>query len=360
MSREPLRDPHMKRAPKKSEVRVLSTIYRIRRAVDRRAWRALQLLRARLPRRPPPVILNYHRIAEESFDPWGLAVTPAHLREQLSWLAQNRTVIRLADFAELHARQALPADAVAVTFDDGYACNGLVAAPLLREFQVPATFFLPTDLVDKRATFWWDELEEIVLEHDGPSLIVDGRAISLGKRDSTDRLWPPGTAPRTPRQQVYSWVQSQLARKTPFELAAVIAELHGQVKQLTLSPKMKRPMTINEIREAGLSGVEFGSHTLNHPWLPSLDPAEKRREIVDSAERCCILSGSPALTFAYPFGAFDPQAELLAKEAGYGCACTTGDLAVSRRSCTFALPRLRVGDWGKAAFQRALTRVCAA
>lgn len=115
--------------------------------------------RARLlfPSRPRPAILMYHRIAHESFDPWALAVNPQNFARQLEWLSQDRVVLRLPEFAARHRDGSLPAEAVALTFDDGYACAAEVAAPLLEKFGLPATIFLPVDLIEAGALFWWDE-----------------------------------------------------------------------------------------------------------------------------------------------------------------------------------------------------------
>ena len=76
------------------------------------------------------MILMYHRIAEDSFDPWGIAVGPRNFASQLSWLTRNRTPVSLAEFASLQRRHALPDDAVAVTFDDVCETDLLTAAPI--------------------------------------------------------------------------------------------------------------------------------------------------------------------------------------------------------------------------------------
>src|SRR3954451_24656523 len=127
-------------------------------------------IRAQLPHRPRPVILMYHRVAFERFDPWNLSVTPENFGEQLSWLSKQRTVLPLAEFAALQRDRTLPADAVSITFDDGYACVAEVAAPLLNEFQLPATIFLPAEIISQERLFWWDELQAIVTSHRGTSL----------------------------------------------------------------------------------------------------------------------------------------------------------------------------------------------
>jgi hypothetical protein len=40
-------------------------------------------------RGPQPLVLMYHRVADLSIDPWGLAVKPVHFEEQLDVLRRN-------------------------------------------------------------------------------------------------------------------------------------------------------------------------------------------------------------------------------------------------------------------------------
>ena len=143
----------------------------------RRQWTRV---RARIPHPPTPVILMYHRVAAETLDPWQLAVAPEKFAEQLSWLTQHRTVIPLPEFADLHRRASLPGDAVAITFDDGYACTAQVAAPLLEQFRTPATIFLAADVIRSGRPFWWDELQEIILNYPELMIRLDGSTIDLG------------------------------------------------------------------------------------------------------------------------------------------------------------------------------------
>jgi peptidoglycan/xylan/chitin deacetylase (PgdA/CDA1 family) len=62
-------------------------------------------------------------------------VTPEAFRDQMAWLAANRPVISLED-----AAAGVPG--VAITLDDGYLDNLTQAAPILREFGIPATVFI--------------------------------------------------------------------------------------------------------------------------------------------------------------------------------------------------------------------------
>ena len=249
---------------------------------------------------PGPAILMYHRVADESFDPWGLAVSPAHFADQLEWLAANRTVLPLTDFAQLQRRASLPRDAIALTFDDGYACNAEVAVPLLEKRDMPATIFLPAELIELGREFWWDELEGIVLGHSGDALRLNGHRIELGERSAADVRWLPAQPPGTPRQTAYHRLWSSLYERTPSELDCGMDELREQA-QLPDSPrKSHRPMTPGELAAIRSDFMEFGSHSMRHASLPLLSREEKAREIGDSVIRCAELTGLAPRSFAYP------------------------------------------------------------
>lgn len=296
----------------------------------------------------------YHRIGAESFDPWGLAVAPERFAAQLEWLARHRTVLPLAEFAALHSEQRLPRNAVALTFDDAYACNAEVAVPMLERRGLPATIFVPAELIERGEEFWWDDLERIVLDHPGPALDLGGDSHLLGERQPDDRDWAPDAAPRTPRQRAFHRLWSQLREQPPAKLAAAMRELRGQAGGPAEPRPSHRPMTPAELQSIRSPRIEIGAHSLTHPSLPTLSPDEKRHEIVDSVGRCAAISGAAPRTMAYPYGDFDAEAEQLAEDAGFVCACTTEHAFVGERTRAFAMPRRQVGDWSSGRLARML------
>jgi len=331
---------------------VNSYAQRIRSGLERRVRRAAKGLHGWMPAPPRPAILMYHRIAEDPFDPWSTAVTPAHFAEQLAWLISYRSVLSLPEFAAGHLKGSLPPNAIALTFDDGYSCNAEVAAPLLERFRAPATIFLPVERIEQGGQFWWDELADIVFEHEGP-LKMGNVEVSLGEKQVADRQWKPGSPPRTPRQRAYHDVQRRLVTQKPAQLEGSMAELRRQARHHD-AVGSKRPMTPKQVRQVASELIAFGSHSLTHPWLTSLDAAEQAHEIHGSLERCRALTGQRPAAFAYPFGAFDEESERLAAKAGYDCACSTENAAVDASSRSFALPRVLVGNWGARTLARAL------
>ncbi|MFG2681331.1 polysaccharide deacetylase family protein [Streptomyces sp. NPDC048392] len=82
-------------------------------------------------------ILMYHLVQDL---PGPMAVPPRHFREQMEFLAGGPYTVVTED--DLHAMLArgvpLPANAVLITFDDGYANTTTTALPVLERLGLPA------------------------------------------------------------------------------------------------------------------------------------------------------------------------------------------------------------------------------
>ena len=262
-------------------------------------------------------------------------------------------MIPLAEFAARHRDRTIPADAIALTFDDGYACTATTAAPLLEEAGLPATIFIPAAAIESGEPFWWDELQRIVLEFERDLLELDGIGFELGRANPEDRMWQPHAEPGTPRQAAFLQLWNHLRTKAPEQLNHGMTELREQ-SRLDPSDDLKRPMTPKEVRSVASESIRFGSHALTHPSLPNLSRAQKAIEISDSLGRCEALAGRRPDAFAYPYGEFDEDSEELVGRAGFLCACTTEHRAATADSETFALPRLTVGNCGPRTLGRAI------
>ena len=125
-------------------------------------------------------VLMYHAFGGPG-EPASRFILPAAAFErQLRWLRRRRPLLDLGTLAEHRREHRLPpANAVAITIDDGYADFGSVA-PMLRREGIPATVFVVTgkagaandwdrdgELIG-RPLLSWDELGE--LTRDGVSI----------------------------------------------------------------------------------------------------------------------------------------------------------------------------------------------
>ena len=83
-------------------------------------------------------------------------------------------------------------------------------------------------------------------------------------------------------------------------------------------------MSGDEIKALVASGhVEIGGHTLTHPRLSTLAPAQQEYEIRTNKERLEQLLGHSLLSFAYPYGDLNESAKAQADVAGYRYAVAT-------------------------------------
>jgi peptidoglycan/xylan/chitin deacetylase (PgdA/CDA1 family) len=86
-------------------------------------------------------------------------------------------------------------------------------------------------------------------------------------------------------------------------------------------------MTWVQLRNLAQDGNEIGGHTRSHVDLtdPGLTPAKRRQEVCDDRRRL-VDQGFPAVSFAYPYGAFDPAVEALVASCGYTSARSAGSV----------------------------------
>ena len=98
-------------------------------------------------------VLFYHRVSDDSDE---LAVTPAHFREQMEYLAgKGYEAIDVLTAVELQEAGELPPRTVALTFDDGYLDVAEHALPILSDRGYRATVFVAPAVVDGAASFSW-------------------------------------------------------------------------------------------------------------------------------------------------------------------------------------------------------------
>ena len=104
-------------------------------------------------------------------------------------------------------------------------------------------------------------------------------------------------------------------------------------------------MTVDQVKQIAQSGlVEVGDHTVHHIDLKGAPLKEVESEINDSKKTLESIIGGPVVSFAYPAGSFDTQAEDVVKQAGFETAMSTipgEDLSQNNR---FFIYRLRPGN----------------
>ena len=300
-----------------------------------------------------PAILMYHRIATPDMDPWALSVSPKQFAAHVQALCAHRTILSMDAFvAQLRSRD-LPHDAVALTFDDGYADNLCQAKPILEAAGVPATVFLTTGRIGTGKEFWWDELARMVLPRaepvsgnvmfDANDFQIDLPPIDLATEPRVS--WRAWDRPVTPREATYQRLWKALQSCKPDRREAAMAQLRRLFGTTHPNPE-DLPMCAADIRRLVSKRISVGAHGCTHQLLTSLPPAARIEEIQRSRVEAEALSGLPVTGFTYPHGDRDAETIDMVRRAGYRWACSTCEGIVDPLCANLHdLPRLAVGDW---------------
>jgi peptidoglycan/xylan/chitin deacetylase (PgdA/CDA1 family) len=309
---------------------------------------------------PKPLILMYHRIADDRIDPWGLAVSPANFEEQLRVIRRHRHPLRLTEFVDRLMAGTLPAKAAALTFDDGYVDNLTAGKPRLAAADVPATIFLATGYLNCGEPFWWDELAQLILAGDGMQrcdLVVGGETIhidlALENWQGEDRGMPADMSEK--RHFILGRLWQSLRHLGSDERRSTIATIRSVFARSGILKMPGRAMTDEEVRTIAADGlVAIGAHTVTHPVLAGLDGPACRHEVNESKRVCEGLIGGSIGTFAYPYGDYDAAAREMVRTAGFTIACSTRSAPVDPDYDILTLPRLQVTNVGGDAFEQML------
>ena len=104
-------------------------------------------------------ILMYHNISEDHSKSSGLCISVSRLEEQFKYLKENNYYT--LQFEELINLKVLPPKSIIITFDDVTENQYYFALPLLKKYQLKATFFIPFAYVGKNDT-WNDGNEKLM------------------------------------------------------------------------------------------------------------------------------------------------------------------------------------------------------
>ena len=278
-------------------------------------------------------ILIYHRVlpAADNFNTWD--VTASEFGLQMRALSEHFSPLPLSEAIERLAAKSLPARAVCVTFDDGYADNAEVALPILLKHRVPATFFIATGYLDG-GRMWNDTVAEAIRTLAAPKLDLTSWGLGTFALDTVEARRAAITA-ILPALKYLPGPERE-AR------AAHLGEMAGIAKQSNLM------MREEQVRELHTAGMGIGAHTVTHPILLNATHEAASHEIVESGRRLAEIVRQPIRLFAYPNGKpgqdYGPDHVRMVRDAGYSAAVATEWGVATAQSDSFQLPRFTPWD----------------
>jgi len=251
-------------------------------------------------------ILMYHGVAPDG--------APA-LEAQLRYLARHFKVVSLEAMVDRLTDRSFPlTNEIVLTFDDGLRNNLTVVYPILRELQMPATFFVCPALVES-GTWLWNHEVRCRLQKLAASELAEVRMKLLAPDSSIDGIVEWMKTLRLPqRRQAEATIRQASADFRPAASQRAAFDMMDWDDLLSLDRDL----------------VTVGSHTLSHPILTGLNSQEIELEILES--RQCLEQRLQRMVdfFCYPNGAYDQRAHQLVQKT-YRAAVTTESGVVDGR-----------------------------
>jgi peptidoglycan/xylan/chitin deacetylase (PgdA/CDA1 family) len=285
-------------------------------------------------------ILIFHRVSAQA-DPLFPDVPDAlRFEQQMRWMQRWFNVLPLFEAIGQLRQGSSPPRAAAITFDDGYADNAEVALPILSRLGLPATFFVSSGFLDG-SCMWNDVVIEALRGCPKPRLNLE--AIGAGHLEL-------GATPAERRRAIESLLAA--IKHRPFEeRASCVQEILGAAGASIATGLMMKP---EQVRQLALAGMEIGGHTVSHPILTRLAPAEAEREIAQGKKALESIIDRELRLFAYPNGVpaqdFAAEHAAMVQRAGFQAAVTTAWGAADASSDPYQLPRFTPWDLSELRF----------
>lgn len=230
-------------------------------------------------------IFTYHGV-ERCDDPVlnfdKLQIGPELFEKHIAWISSRYKTISGTEFlAAVKAGGKWPDRAALVTFDDGYANNLEVAAPILKKYNVPAVVFVATGFVEATEKPWWYALraQHSTLNTEHPT----SKDKNYGKH-----------------QLEVKQIERDLVTKPRTEQ---IASLQAEAVSLDVFAFMNP----EQLQELGNYNVAIGLHGHAHLACGVESPELIKEDLKTCQDKLREWGIEPLPVFAYPYGSLHPE-----------------------------------------------------
>jgi peptidoglycan/xylan/chitin deacetylase (PgdA/CDA1 family) len=283
-------------------------------------------------RRGKLTILIFHRVLPRPDPLFPEIPDAAGFEAQMRWVREWFSVMPLAAAVQALVAGRLPARALAITFDDGYADNEGLAASILRRLGLTATFFVATGYLGG-GCMWNDRIIEAIRSCRAETLDLTRVGIGWIRLASlADR--------RCAIQTLLGRIKHLAPAERSDAVDAIVEAAGAGTPSLMMGPE--------QVRRLRALGMDIGAHTVSHPILTRLDPDAALEEIGASKETLQALLGETITLFAYPNGVpaqdYDRSHVEMVRRCGFTAAVSTAWGAASIQSDRFQLPRFTPWD----------------
>lgn len=235
-------------------------------------------------------------------------------RKQLEYFQDNYCVVtmeQVIDSIEKHT--ILPPNAMLLTFDDGYKDHYQYVFPLLKEFHMQGSFFVPSSVVERNVMLDVNKIHYILACADIDYLVdrvytlLDEYRKKGYNIENTDAIYKKiAVANRWDTEEtifvkrlLQTYLEETLRNNMVDQLFCEI------VKENQVEFSKKLYLNMDEIIEMKDGGMYFGLHGEYHHWLNHLPKDKMRKDIANSLIFFKDVIDKNYLAMNYPYGGYN-------------------------------------------------------
>jgi peptidoglycan/xylan/chitin deacetylase (PgdA/CDA1 family) len=256
-------------------------------------------------------VLMYHRVTTPEEIPYpiqaGTYVKPETFKMHIDFLKKNARVIPLMDLIkEVEAGERKEKKkTVAITFDDGWSDFATHANPLLEEYELPASVFLPTAYIGTSKLFWSDLLS---LHLHALSKVTEKKASILHRIEETlndrtyiDLIHSYFSNPHTNFSKELDALIEKAKEASEEDRRAFLSSISILAKEYCHPICDSQFLSWEQIQTISQKGlVTFGSHGHQHRLMDQLTREQVKDDITQSIQVFKEKSIPCLPVFCYP------------------------------------------------------------
>jgi peptidoglycan/xylan/chitin deacetylase (PgdA/CDA1 family) len=272
----------------------------------------------------------FHRVSDERDNLWP-PMKPLLFEKIIRLLTRHYHVVSLEEWLQEKHKHPSNKKLATILFDDGYKDNIEYAAPILKKYNCPASFYIVTGCIEKNIPTW-----TYLLDHALQQTRI--HVLTLDFRQTPEELKKIDLTNKPLLRKIKPWMKGVPNALRVRVLNSILHQCHD------VPVPQNKMMSWTDIRHLQQDGFYIGSHSHTHPMLAALEDEEEiKEELGHSASIIQQKLGKAPLTISYPIGSFDERVTRLAVEAGYhfGLAVEQ-DFFQSGRHSLMAIPRVEL------------------
>ena len=281
------------------------------------------------------LIIMYHGVSRDTNPPINGRHLPVdQFEKQLVYFRKHFNVIPLTDLCDMALKGIRPEKhTIALTFDDGYLNNISNALPLLKKYQIPATFFISSVSLDEQDYVHPSDYLDLINFYIDESVEVNGKLFRKDKYHlvaSANRKWNIYQYINSLSLSLWEKTLSDLSRKYRYNdiTAHVSDETYKLITGSTLSVLLSEDL------------INIGSHGHWHVNLAMLSEDEIREQLTRSKAIFNKHGLKPVETLAFPYGYFNDKVLSLCRDHGHKYLIAGGRVDKTNRGTVF--PRIGI------------------